>query len=278
MQSGRSVMTSDATADARFAQRDSVVLKRIHSVVAAPIPAAGRLVGLVYLTCDRPERPFGREDLELTTAAAIQLGLATTADRAAEGARRATHGLVKALVAAGELKRPERQGHSERVAHYAAAIAAQFGLSRPAVQRIHLAALLHDVGKLVVPPEPPAGADREAWRGEHVRAGEKIVGAIPGFEDLLPGIRYHHERADGSGFPYGMRNDALPVMARVVAVANTFDLMASYGSGGREMPVKEVLVDLGRNGPDRYDGKAIEALLIAHRNGSLYQTVDVFAP
>jgi putative nucleotidyltransferase with HDIG domain len=192
------------------------------------------------------------------------------------------HGLVTGLVAAAERRVPDREGHSARVAHYATAIALQMGLPPAEVQRIQLAALLHDIGKLAVPPEPAAAAERDAWRGEHVKAGETIVGAIPGFEDLLPGIRYHHERADGKGFPYGKKNDEVPVMARILIVANVFDLLCEYGgvhagAGAKGLPLNQVLIDIGRNGRALYDGRVIEALLVAHRNGGLYQVPDVFS-
>ena len=278
MQSGRSVLTSDATADDRFALHESVVLRRIHSVVAAPIQIEGRAAGLLYLHRERADRGLGLPELELATAAAIQLGMAAAAFHSAERARRATHGLVKGLVTAAEMKMPEREGHAGRVAQYAAAVAAQLGLHRSAIQRLQLAALLHDVGKLAVPPEPAPGQDRDAWRGEHVRAGEKIVGAIPGFEDLLPPIRLHHERLDGTGYPQGVKGEeALPLPARILIVANTFDLMCSYGgAGGNGIPVKEVLVDLGRNGEAHFGADVITALLVTHRNGSLYQGTDPF--
>jgi GAF domain-containing protein len=277
MQSGRSVLTSDAGTDERFAPSESVVLRRIRSVIAAPILVDGKPAGLVYLHRERPDGALGQAELELATAAAIQLGMAAAAYRSAERARQATHGLVRALVAAAELKTPQRQGHAARVAQYASAIAAQLGMRRTDLQRLQLASLLHDVGQLAVPAEPPPGADRDAWAGEHVRAGEKIVGAIPGLEDLVPLIRFHHERADGTGFPYGRRNDETPEAARILIVANLFDLMCSYGGpAGNGLPINQVLVDLGRTGAGRYDARVIEALLVAHRNGSLYQAVDPF--
>jgi GAF domain-containing protein len=277
LQSGRSLLTSDAATDARFALSESVVLRRIRSVLAAPILAGGKSAGILYLHSDRTGESFGKEDLELATAVAIQLGMATTAFHLTDRARRSTTGVVKALVTAMELRNPERQGHSERVANYATAIAVQMGMPKAEIQRIQLAALLHDVGKIATPAEPPPGADKAAWRAEHVAAGEKIVAAIEGFEDLLPGIKFHHERADGSGFPHKKKNADVPVMARIVIVANVFDTMCAYGGvGGGGIPVKQVLVDLGKEGKALYDEKVLEALLVAHRNNTLYQTINVF--
>lgn len=276
LQSGRSLLTTDAATDERFSLSESVVLRRIRSVIAAPVLSAGRAIGLLYVHSDR-EEPFGKPDLELATAVAIQVGMATAGFHAADRARRATAGVVKALVTAMELRNPERQGHSERVANYATAIAVQMGLPKPEVQRVQLAALLHDVGKIAVAPEPPEGADRAAWRAEHVLAGEKIVGAIEGLEDILPGIQFHHERADGSGFPHGKKNEEIPAMARIVVVANVFDTMCAYGGvGGGGIPVKQALVDLGKEEKAFYDDKVIEALLVAHRNNTLYQTINLF--
>jgi GAF domain-containing protein len=275
MQSGRSVLTSDATADDRFALRESVILRRIRSVVAAPILAEGRTEGLLYLYADRVDAPFRQEDLELATAAAIQLGLAAVAFSSAQRERRAAHGLAQALVAAAERRDPARQGHSARVAQYAVAIAVQMGLPRPDVQRLQLAALLHDAGRLALPPEPPPGADAEAWRAERAKADEQILGAVPDLADLLPVLRAPHARPGADSAAPG--GNGLPAAAHILAVADAFDRLCTRGgAGGAGMPVKDALVELTRNDPPRHDPAVVEALLIAHRNGSLYQANDLF--
>lgn len=106
---------------------------------------------------------------------------------------------------------------------------------------------------------------------EHVLAGEKILRNIGGMEDLIPGVKHHHEKVDGSGIPDRLKGDAIPVAARIIAVANEFDhTVASGGGDTGGLPIKEALIEMGKKAGKEYDDAAIKALLIAHRNGTLF--------
>jgi putative nucleotidyltransferase with HDIG domain len=126
---------------------------------------------------------------------------------------------------------PGMRGHSRRVAVYAALTAQRIGLDRDAVARIRRAAALHDIGKAEVPVEvlgsPLPLADEEfATVQEHVIAGARIVSRL-GDEELTAIVRHHHERFDGDGYPDGLAGEQIPIGARIVAVADTFDAATS---------------------------------------------------
>ncbi len=275
LQTGRAAMTSDASADERFSRSDSVVLKKIRSVICAPLMGRDRASGLIYFHSARTGAAFTREDLELATAVAIQLGMAITAFRAADLVRKGLTSLVRALVTAMEAHDPKLEGHAERVASYAAAIAQQMKLPKLDVARIHLAAILHDIGKIAVRTTP--GLEKEAEKAQHVALGEKILGKVEALEEIMPGVKYHHERADGSGFPHRIKNADTPVMARIIIVANVFDNECTHGGvGGQGLPVKDVLIDIGKRGGKEFDDDVVKALLVCHRNGTLYQPANLF--
>jgi putative nucleotidyltransferase with HDIG domain len=130
-----------------------------------------------------------------------------------------------------EVHVPGMRGHSRRVAVYAALTAQRIGLDRVAVQRVRRAAALHDIGKAEVPAEvlnsPQPLEDEEfAAIQEHAIAGARIVSAL-GDEELTEIVRHHHERFEGGGYPDGLYGEAIPIGARIVAVADTFDAVTS---------------------------------------------------
>ncbi len=270
MASGTPILTTDATLDDRFMLSESIVLKKIKSVIAAPLVVREKAEGLLYFHASKTNATFKVEDLELVASAALQLALAITSQQSGERIRREMLSTIRSLVTAMEIVDPKNQGHSERVADFSTAIALQVGLPREEIHVIRLAALLHDVGKLAA-HQSVTGVSRDGIRDQHVLAGEKILGGIEGFEQILPGVRYHHERADGSGFPHKMKNDQTPVMARIIIVANHFDNLCTHGGvGGQGIPAKEVLQDMAKRGGTEFDDEVIKALIVCHRNGALY--------
>jgi hypothetical protein len=264
---GMPLLTTDATLDGRFALSESIILKKIKSVICAPILVEDRVDGLLYFHSNKVDQTLTVEDLELVTSIALQLTMATSLAAAGERLKKGLMGTIRALVAAMEIVDPHDRGHAQRVADYSDAIAAQMGLPPDEIHRIRLAAMLHDVGKLVVRTTP--GATPEKIGAEHVSAGERILAGIEGFEQIVPGVRYHHERADGGG-PCKMKNADLPVMARIIIVANAFDNdCARGGPEGKARSAKEVVKDMARRGGGEFDDEVLRALIIAHRNGSL---------
>ncbi|MHC5018669.1 MAG: HD-GYP domain-containing protein, partial [Planctomycetota bacterium] len=147
------------------------------------------------------------------------------------------------------------------------------GLNPRESQAVQLAALLHDIGKIVhsdhsaisQPNDPEFGAEA------HVLDGEKILRHMDGMEEVLPGITFHHAHCDGSGFPEGVIGDDIPVIGKIVAVANAFDNMCTVGwDGGPPVSFKEALMKMGRDPKGWWDADVVEALLVAYRNGTLF--------
>jgi HD-GYP domain-containing protein (c-di-GMP phosphodiesterase class II) len=268
-QTGMPLLTSDATLDGRFALSESIILKKIKSVICVPVHSEERVDGLLYFHSSKVDHALTVEDLELAASVALQMSMATSLAAASERLRKGLMGAIRALVTAMEIVDPNGHGHSQRVADYSVAMATQLGLPPEEIHRVRLAAMLHDVGKLAVHHEPSAkpGTDPR----EHVLAGEKILTGIEGFEQILPGVKYHHERADGSGAPYGLKNADLPMMARLIIVANAFDDASTHGGpDGKPLPAKDVVKDLAQRGGKDFDDEVIKALVLCHRNGTLF--------
>jgi len=266
--SGLPLLTSDATLDERFSLSESVILRKIKSVICAPVHVGERVDGLLYFHSSKVDHALTTEDLELVTSVALQLSMAMASSAQAERTRQRLTGAIRAVATALEAGDARGQGHVQRVADYCAVLAAQMNLGVDDLRRLRLAALLHDVGKIAVKLANPA-ATPEQVREQHVQAGEQMLTGIEGFEQVLAAVKYHHERADGSGFPYKAKNADLPVIARILIVANAFD-DACTSRGASSPPAKDVILDLSQKGGAEFDDDVIKALVLCHRNGSLY--------
>jgi len=194
-----------------------------HSYVAIPVLIAGALV-LSYHTVARIER-----------------------DK--EAYARASLATVRAMARAVDAKDSYTKGHSDRVAAYGVAVGAALGLAPDDLERLHLAGTLHDVGKIAVPDAilgkaGPLDADERAIIQEHPAKGEEILGDIPSLQAILPAVRGHHERWDGTGYPDGLAGAALHPDAALLAVCDAFDAMTStrtYRSARSSAQAREVL-------------------------------------
>lgn len=173
---------------------------------------------------------------------------AAGADRATTPSLGRRVGLLKRLAGALESRDPYTHGHSRRVARHAAATAKRMGLPREQVARIRTAASVHDIGKLETPTEivrKPGRLSEEEFAvvKRHAAAGAELVGGL-GDEELTRIVRHHHERIDGNGYPDGLAGDRIPIGARIVAVADTFDAVTStrpYRAARRHREALELL-------------------------------------
>jgi len=181
--------------------------------------------GVFYLACMRPHQPFREDDLQFLTVAGSLIGTALHGIEMSRRQRETFLSAIRAVVSVSEMREPEAEGHSARVARLAAAIGRRIPLKERELARLRLAALLHDVGKAAVPARmlEEEGVHDPDHSAEHAKRGEKITASISGSEDLAPSIRHHHESWDGNGFPDGLSGTDIPLFSRVVAAADRID-------------------------------------------------------
>jgi HD-GYP domain-containing protein (c-di-GMP phosphodiesterase class II) len=176
---------------------------------------------------------------------------------------------IKSLAAAIDAKDPYTRGHSERVAVFSVAIARELRLDDRSVERVQIAALLHDVGKIgiddAVLRKPARLTDEEyAIIKRHPGLGASIMAPIRQLKDIVPGMRHHHEALDGTGYPDGLAGGEIPLMARIIAVADTFDAMTSDRLYQKAKDDAFVIQTLRRLTGTRYDPKVVDAFVAAH--------------
>jgi HD-GYP domain-containing protein (c-di-GMP phosphodiesterase class II) len=193
---------------------------------------------------------------------------------AAEENRQLFIGTVKALAAAIDGKDPYTRGHSERVARFSLAIAERLELPDDEVEKLRISALLHDVGKIAIEDsilkKPAALTDEEfeIMKG-HPQKGYKIMSQIPAMGDFLPGMYMHHEMMDGRGYPQGLKGDQIPMQARIVSVADTFDAMTTDRPYQKGMSLEDAIERIKTFVGTRYDGVVVQALIDACESGQI---------
>jgi HD-GYP domain-containing protein (c-di-GMP phosphodiesterase class II) len=183
-------------------------------------------------------------------------------------------GTVKALAAAIDGKDPYTRGHSERVARFSVAIAQRLDLSDEEVEKIRISALLHDVGKIGIDDsilKKPAALTEEEFEvmKQHPQKGHKIMSQIPAMREFLPGIHMHHEMINGGGYPQGLKDDEIPLQARIVSVADTFDAMTTDRPYQRAMNFGDALTRIESLVGTRYDERVVAALIDACETGQI---------
>ncbi len=183
-------------------------------------------------------------------------------------------GTVKALAAAIDGKDPYTRGHSERVSRFAVATAEGLGLNAEEVEKIRISALLHDVGKISIDDrilKKPSALDDQEFEimKTHPQKGHKIMSQIPAMREFLPGMYMHHEMINGGGYPQGLKGEEIPMQARIVSVADTFDAMTTERPYQAAMDLEAALTRLKSFVGTRYDARVVAAFIAACEAGKI---------
>ncbi len=183
-------------------------------------------------------------------------------------------GTVKALAAAIDGKDKYTRGHSERVARISVAIGKRLAMSEEELDTLRMSALLHDVGKIAIDDsilKKPAALTDEEYEimKTHPQRGYKIMSQIPGMEAYLPGMYMHHEMVNGKGYPQGLTGDQIPLQAKIVSVADTFDAMTIDRPYSKGMDLPSALERLRTFVGTRYQSDVVEALVDACNAGEV---------
>ncbi len=203
-----------------------------RGILAVPLIARGRVIGVLQLLNPVGRPAFDADDLRRLRLFAGPLAHALENARRYAAERRLFYETVTALAEAVEKRDPYTGGHLHRVVAYSLLLGRELGLEAEALEQLALGATLHDIGKIGVPdfvllkPARLEPAEAELMR-RHTLDGAELVSRIASLAEVLPIVRSHHERLDGSGYPDGLAGAAIPLAARIVAVADTFDAMTT---------------------------------------------------
>ena len=229
-QSALPEVVNDVAADPRWHGDPQGVFKT-RAILAVPLLANGRVVGVLQLLNPVDRERFTDDDLRRMRLFAGILAHPLQNARLYAAQRRQYMNMVTALAETLEKKDPYTGGHVRRVVCYSLLLGAELGLGPGDLKDLWLAATLHDIGKIGVPDRilgkpAPLDADEAEVMRRHTTDGASIVAHLSS-PHVLPGVRSHHERVDGGGYPDGLEGDQIPLAPRIIAVADTFDAMTT---------------------------------------------------
>ena len=244
----------------------------VQGLVAVPILSGDRPIGNIVainrlapragmgLTLVDPE--FGSVEVGLMEEASVLLSTQTHNIRLVLASQHLALGTLQAMSRAIDARDPYTRGHSERVARLSFEIAQILGLEETACQEIYVAGILHDVGKIGVPDRvllKPGALTAEEFDiiKQHPEIGYRIVEQLGKLHFTLPGVLYHHERWDGGGYPHQLAGDKIPLMARIIAVADSFDAMTSSRPYRHATPIGQACDIIQGGAGKQWDGMLV---------------------
>lgn len=243
----------------------------LRSLLGIPVIARGEPLAVVLLfnkrpTSASPEKEFTDDDLRLVAALRYQSAALLENARRYQLEYEMFDGFARSLAKAVDFRDRYTRGHSERVAELSTGIAQELSLTSEEIEVVQRAATLHDLGKIGVNDtvlRKPGRLSQEEFAQIRVHAanGFEILKAAPSFEPLLPGIRHHHERYDGNGYPDGLLGNSIPLLARIIAAADAYDAMTSDRTYRRALPESKAREELLDGAGTQFDPQIVEALI-----------------
>jgi PAS domain S-box-containing protein len=266
----------------RFAGQIAKMLK-VSNSIAAPLIVEDEIIGVLSVQSD----DLTEEDIPAITAFANQMAAAwhkasllqdlqrslaereqaqEELQRTAETLRKTLGATIQAMAATVETRDPYTAGHQRRVADLARAIADEMGLSKEQIDGIRMAGLIHDLGKITIPAEilsKPTQLNEFEWGiiQAHPQVGYDLLKTVDFMWPVAQIVLQHHERMDGSGYPQGLSGEEIMLEARILAVADVVEAMASYRPYRPARGIDEALEEISRNRDILYDPEVVDACL-----------------
>jgi putative nucleotidyltransferase with HDIG domain len=242
------------------------------AVLCVPLISDNRTIGMI-LACDKLSgEEFWSQELKLMGVFAAEVASAIKKARLYEEINELFIHTVEALASAIDAKDPYTYGHSRRVARLSAVICEELGMHRKEIRQVMLAAILHDIGKIGTPErilQKPGNLEPEELEKikEHPARGAQILSNIREFNDIIKWIRHHHEWYDGKGYPDRMTAENIPLEARVITVADSFDAMTSDRPYRKGMPAGEALRIMNEFSGSQFDPRILAAFKRVYDSG-----------
>jgi response regulator RpfG family c-di-GMP phosphodiesterase len=229
----------------------------LYSLVAVPLRIGQRFMGFVALASFTKGRKFEEGQRKLLSIIASRAAAAIENARLYQDLQETFQQTIQGLAKAIDKMDRYTAGHSDRVAAYAVFLAMQLGLSPEEVEIVRQSALMHDIGKIgcVLNLNKPGKLTQDEYEvfKKHPVFGRDILDPIKFLHPLIPGVHLHHERWDGRGYPLKLKGNDIPLIARIISVADTFDAMTSDRSYRRALPTEVAVAEIERCSGSQFD-------------------------
>ena len=236
------------------------------SVLGVPLMVKDSLIGVLLVYDKATHDKFSREDVHLLTTIGSQMGIAIENARLYAVLQDSTLQTVQALASSLEAKDNYTSGHSARVSHYSHLIALRLGLDEREMRNLRYASQLHDIGKIGITErilnKPGKLSDWEVSAiKDHPVIGEKIIQSLDFLDDVRDVIRHHHERWDGTGYPDNLLGDDIPLLSRIMSVADAYDAMTTARPYRAALSRSTAIAELRSNSGTQFDPRLVDLFL-----------------
>jgi HD-GYP domain-containing protein (c-di-GMP phosphodiesterase class II) len=262
------VIIHDVNSDPRFygdADKKSEFVTK--DMLCVPVRTKDRTIGVLQAINKRDGR-FDDNDLEMLGTLANQVAVAVENATLYKELKETFYGTAEALAETIEKRDPYTGGHTKRVMEYSIAIGRYMELDSEAIENLKLSAILHDIGKIGVRDSVLLKQDKlddEEFKtmNRHTSYGAEILHHVKQLREVIPGVWGHHEKIDGTGYPQGLKGDEIPLTARIIAVADTFDAMTTDRPYRKGLTNETAFEELKRCSGTQFDGEVVEAFVQA---------------
>lgn len=267
---GQAELIEDVRKHPNWAQRvDESSKFQTRSMITLPLAVKDRVLGALQLLNKKDKTFFNEEDIHLGTILANQSALALHNSQMYEEINQMFLSMIRTLVTSLDARDPYTAGHSERVAKYSVWIGERMGLDEETCNQLYKAALLHDIGKIGIPDnillKPGRLTDEEFEKiKQHTVIGAEILSKMEPKNAMIYAVqtaRSHHEKMNGHGYPDGLKGEEIPLFARIVGVADSFDAMTTVRSYSHGRPYYKAAEELIRCKGDFYDDAVVDAFI-----------------
>ena len=271
---GGAMIIDDVQADKRFsADVDRATGYETRNMIVVPVASKERMLGVLQAV-NKKEGHFTDDDLEMLEALAHQVGTAIENALLYQEQRETFLGVTMAFAEALEKRDNYTGGHTRRVCEYSMAIARHMALPEEQLAELHLSAILHDIGKIgvsdrVLQKPGRLEPDEFAEMNRHPVLGAEILEHVKSLRAMIGGVRHHHEKYDGSGYPDRKKGEEIPLIGRIIAVADAFDAMTSTRPYRTALSHETALNELATFSGRQFDPHVVAAFMEVYNNGEL---------
>lgn len=266
----KSILVNDVGSDKRhYKKADQKNKFTTKNMICVPVESKGKLLGVLQ-ALNRPGEDFEAGDLRLLETLAHQVAIAVENAQLYQNLKTQFYETITAMATAIEAKDRYTGGHTKRVALFSELIAKYMGMSKEEIEEVKLSAILHDIGKIGIDDKvlkKQAPLEHEEWEHMklHPEMGYKILGHVRSMKKITDGMRLHHERPDGLGYPLGLKGDEIPVIASIISVADTFDAMTSTRPYRKGLDYEVAFEEIVRHRGTQFDEKVVDAFIKAFK-------------
>jgi HD-GYP domain-containing protein (c-di-GMP phosphodiesterase class II)/pSer/pThr/pTyr-binding forkhead associated (FHA) protein len=264
--SGESILCQRVCDDPELALAQSIAEGAMTSVLCVLLRTPRRRLGVLHLDRGPLQTPFSREDLDLADALAANVSAGIESAQLLKQQRDLFLNTITILAQAVELRDDYTGGHTARVSRYAELLGRKMNLPAADMRWLCFGTPLHDIGKIGIDDailRKPGSLTAEEYKAmqQHTVKGAAILATIPDLAPIIPIARSHHERWDGKGYPDGLAGEAIPRLARIVAVADTFDAMTSDRPYRKGMAAEIAFAEVQKQSGKQFDPECAAAFL-----------------